>query len=210
MLVYLYVVYMIPWNEWEKICNQIEHPVSHIPMSSQWFWRRCNQIRYRISTRLLYLSNSLQSLLCYQSTGLLTSYDASVLSNCPEKPENIQKCCTALDFLKSNMTFAYLEKLHVLIASIASDSHTLIDFEYHCSLTDKCFRPLLMVTNKKVLCCLFVCLRILPYSRIIPLYGDNTIIGVGLQMLIFTRNSWPCRSEGSLTCHTSVPLDISL
>ena len=33
-------------------------------------------------------------------------------------------------------------------------------------------------------------------------YGDVTISGEGLQILTFTRYSWPLNSEGSLACHT--------
>ena len=41
-----------------------------------------------------------------------------------------------------------------------------------------------------------------PHSRIFHSYGDVTIAGEGLQILTYTRHSWPLSSEGSLTCHT--------
>ena len=53
--------------------------------------------------------------------------------------------------------------------------------------------------------CLFVCLfvwSLSSHSRIFHSYGDVTIAGEGLQILIYARNLWPLSSEGSLTCHT--------
>ena len=40
------------------------------------------------------------------------------------------------------------------------------------------------------------------HSRIFHSYGDVTISGEGLQILIRTRHSWPLSSEGSLASHT--------
>ena len=39
------------------------------------------------------------------------------------------------------------------------------------------------------------------HSRIFHSYGDVTIAGEGLQILIYARHSWPLSSEGSLACH---------
>ena len=40
------------------------------------------------------------------------------------------------------------------------------------------------------------------HSILYHLYGDITITDEGLQILTYTRHSWPLSSEGSLTCHT--------
>ena len=40
------------------------------------------------------------------------------------------------------------------------------------------------------------------HSRIFHSYGDVTITGERLQILTFTRHSWPLSIEGSLACHT--------
>ena len=54
-------------------------------------------------------------------------------------------------------------------------------------------------------CVSFVCLFVLSFSShsgIFHLYGDITITGEGLQILMYTRHSWPSSRGGSLTCHT--------
>ena len=52
--------------------------------------------------------------------------------------------------------------------------------------------------------CLFVYLKFIEF--IVPLENFfthmQTIAGEGLQILTYTRHSWPLSSEGSLTCHT--------
>ena len=48
--------------------------------------------------------------------------------------------------------------------------------------------------------CSFVCLFVCFYS--FHSYGDDTIAGEGLQILIYGRHSWPLSVEGFLTCHT--------
>ena len=40
------------------------------------------------------------------------------------------------------------------------------------------------------------------HSRIFHSFGDVTITGEGLQILIYARHSWPLSSESSLTCNT--------
>ena len=40
------------------------------------------------------------------------------------------------------------------------------------------------------------------HSWIFHSYGDVTIAGQGLQILTYTRHSWPLNTEGSLACHT--------
>ena len=47
---------------------------------------------------------------------------------------------------------------------------------------------------------LFVC-GLSSHSRIFHSYGDVTIIGKGLQIWTYVRQSWPLSSEGSLVCH---------
>ena len=51
----------------------------------------------------------------------------------------------------------------------------------------------------------FVCLfarGYMSHSRIIYSYGVVTIIGKGLHILTYTRQSWPLSVEGSLSWHT--------
>ena len=47
----------------------------------------------------------------------------------------------------------------------------------------------------------YVLLGVSSHSILYHLYGDITITGEGLQILTYTRHSWPLNSEGSLTCH---------
>ena len=50
--------------------------------------------------------------------------------------------------------------------------------------------------------CVFVwCFFFFVYSRIVYWHKDVTIAGEGLQILTYTRHSWPLSSEGSLACH---------
>ena len=41
-----------------------------------------------------------------------------------------------------------------------------------------------------------------PHSRIFHSFGEVTVTADGLQILAYTRHSWPLSSEGSLACHT--------
>ena len=53
--------------------------------------------------------------------------------------------------------------------------------------------------------CWVVCLFVWGFSslsRIFHSFGDVTITDGGLQILTYSRHSWPLNSEGSLTCHT--------
>ena len=53
--------------------------------------------------------------------------------------------------------------------------------------------------------CLFVSLFVSRFSfhlRIFHSYGDVTIAGERLQILIYARHSWPLSSKGYLACHT--------
>ena len=65
------------------------------------------------------------------------------------------------------------------------------------------WRPfLLRDTRNTFVYCLCVCLGFTSYSRIFHSHGDITFTGEGLQILTYTRHSWPVSSEGSLACHT--------
>ena len=50
--------------------------------------------------------------------------------------------------------------------------------------------------------CLFVFWSLSSHSKIFHSYGDVSIAGEGLQILIYARHSWLLGSEGSLACHT--------
>ena len=60
---------------------------------------------------------------------------------------------------------------------------------------------ILRLSSKSLFVCLFVWSST-SHSRIFHPYGDVIIIGEGLQILTYTRHSWPLSSEDSLACHT--------
>ena len=49
--------------------------------------------------------------------------------------------------------------------------------------------------------CLFLCLLGVLRPNFYS-YGDVTTASIGIQILTYTRHSWPMSSEGSLECHT--------
>ena len=51
-----------------------------------------------------------------------------------------------------------------------------------------------------ILVCLFKVFS--SHSRKFHSFGDVTIAGEGLKIMIYTRHLWPLSSEGSLACHT--------
>ena len=65
---------------------------------------------------------------------------------------------------------------------------------------------ILSAQKSKYSFCSCVCLLVkglTSHSRLFHSYGDATISVEGLQILTYTRHSWPLSIEGSLVCHNN-------
>ena len=76
--------------------------------------------------------------------------------------------------------------VHVFVRKLFTFSTSFPDTNFNQNWHAKCFDE-----------CLFVCLRFSFISRIFHSFGDVTITGERLQILIFSRHLWPLSSEGS-------------
>ena len=75
------------------------------------------------------------------------------------------------------------------------------------SITDHEIQDILWIFS--VIVCLFNW-GFSSHERIFHLYGDVTIAGEGMQILIYARYLWPLSSEGFVGCTPTVTPDIRL